>query len=373
MLNLAHCIHGLGLGGAQKVIASIVRGRQDQQLRYFLYSCHDGDQRHEIEAAGATVRIVPRVLPKLDPSWALGLARNMRRDAIDLVHTHLFGDSLHGYLGARLAGGLPVVMTLHTRPEGLTSLQRRGYRWLLARSTAAVACSAAVSRSFSLNGMRAGRFETIANGLEPPASELTTAQRHQLRAGIGADPETVVIAAIGRMAREKGYRDLITAFARMRSELDTRLVLVGDGPLRDELEAQARRSGLDRLVFAGVRSDVPRLLQAIDVVVFSSLWEGLPIVLLEAMAAGRCIVTTAVPGILEAARDGREALVAPCGDPDSLAAMLARAVTDPGLRHRLGTAAARRFAKRYTAAAMVNGYERLYREILIHEDLSCAE
>ncbi len=367
MLNLAHCIHGLGLGGAQKVIASIVRGRTEDTSRYFVYSCNDGVHRQEIEQAGATVRIIPRRVPKFDPLWIAGLARAMRRDRIDLVHTHLFGDSLHGYLGARLAGGLPVVMTLHTRPEGLTSVQRRGYRWLLRRGAAAVACSTAVGRAFSLGGFRASRFLTIPNGLEPPASQLTTAQRHQLRAGLGATPEAVVIAAIGRMAPEKGHRDLLAAFARLRSELDVRLLLVGDGPLRDQLEVDARRLKIDhRVVFTGVRSDVPRLLQTIDVVVFSSLWEGLPIVLLEAMAARRCIVTTAVPGILEAVRDGREALVAPIGDADGLAAALDRAIADTALRDRLAAAAGRRFDARFTGEAMVRAYETLYRDVLGH-------
>ncbi|MEM7586074.1 MAG: glycosyltransferase, partial [Acidobacteriota bacterium] len=105
-LRVAHCIHGLGLGGAQKVIAALVRGRQDPRLEVFVYSCHGGVHREEIAAAGATVRLLPRHLPKIDPLWAMRLGRRMRRDRIDLVHTHLFGDSLHGVLAARLAGRL---------------------------------------------------------------------------------------------------------------------------------------------------------------------------------------------------------------------------------------------------------------------------
>lgn len=367
MVNLAHCVHGLGLGGAQKVIATIVRGGRDRGLRYFVYSCHPGDQRREIEAAGATIRIVPRLLPKLDPWWALGLARQMRSDAIDLVHTHLFGDSLHGTLGARLAGGLPVVVTLHTRPEGLTSLQRRGYRWILARSAAAVACSAPVQRAFLDRGYSARRFVTIANGLEPPAIESASRCR-QLRVDLGVSEETILIAAVGRMAPEKAYDDLITAFAGLRSDGDVRLLLVGDGPLRGDLEAQARGSGLEnRVIFTGFRSDVPTLLQAVDVVAFSSRWEGLPMVLLEAMAAGRCIVTTDVPGILEAVRDRREALVVPGGDLGALTAALEQAAGDDELRDRLGGAARERFDARFTASAMIAAYEKLYREILAPE------
>ncbi len=366
-MKIAHCIHGLGAGGAQKVIASLIRCRRHPGLEYFVYSCHDGVQRAEIEDAGATVRIVPRNLAKLDPTWVVRLARAMRRDGIDLVHTHLFGDSLHGYLAARLAGGLPVVMTLHTRPEGLKSLQRRGYRWLLSRCAGAVACSEAVARAFAGGGFSAQRWLTIANGLEPAAGELTPARRRELRSSLGASAATTLIAAVGRMAPEKGYDDLITAFAGIRSELDLRLLLVGDGPLRGSLEAQAR--GLDlgqRVIFTGFRSDVPELLQAVDVVAFSSLWEGLPMVLLEAMAAGRCIVTTDVPGILEAVRADREALVVPAADTGALAAALERATRDGDLRNRLGAAARARFDARFTAGAMVRAYEALYRDVLVH-------
>ncbi len=365
-MNVAHCIHGLGPGGAQKVLASIIRGRRDQLLRYFVYSCHGGVQRPDVEQAGATVRIVPRRLAKLDPTWIAGLARSMRRDAIDVVHTHLFGDSLHGYLAARRAGRLPVVMTLHTQPVGLSVLQRWGYRWLLRRCTRAVACSEAVARTFTGSGLVTGTLETIPNGIEPPSGPPLSAKRRKaLRASFGAGEDTVLFASVGRLTAAKGYRDLLDAFARSASPgADRRLLLIGEGPLRDDLEQQAKRLELDdRVVFAGFRSDVPELLQAIDVVVFSSRWEGLPVALLEAMATGRCLVTTEVPGILEAVRAGREALVSPITDPESLAANLARAAAETDLRARLGKAAEQRFRRRFTAAAMVASYEQLYREV----------
>lgn len=367
-MNVAHCIHGLGPGGAQKVIATILRGRRDDRLRYFIYSCHSGIQHSELTESGATVRIIPRRLAKFDPLWVAGLARAMRRDGIDLVHTHLFGDSLHGALAARLAGGRPVVMTLHTLPQGLSRLQRRGYRWLLARCARAIACSRSVARGFAEQRLTDRLPETIANGFEPPRRDpLSDEERHALRASFGAGRDTVLFAAVGRLTAAKGFADLLQAFARLAdagSDLDTRLMLVGEGPLRDELEVRARRLGLDeRVTFAGFRSDVPELLEAVDIVVFSSRWEGLPVALLEAMAAGRCIVSTDVPGILEAVRDGREALVSPVADVAALTASLLRAAVEPALRARLAEAAKRRFQRRFTAAVMVERYETVYRNL----------
>ncbi len=368
-MRIAHCIHGLGAGGAQKVIASTIRCRQHEELRYFVYSCHDGVQRREIEDAGATVRIVSRSFAKLDPSWVVRLARTMRRDGVELVHTHLFGDSLHGYLAARLASRLPVVMTLHTGPEGLSRLQRHGYRWLLRRCARAVACSEAVATGFSERGLAPDRPQTIPNGVAPPGG-LSAARIAALRSDLGAGPDTVLFAAVGRLAAEKGYGDLLDAFARLRpSTAGARLLIVGEGPLRAELESRAQALSLDgQVVFTGFRADVPELLQAVDVVVFSSLWEGLPMALLEAMAAGRCVVTTDVPGILEAVRAGREALVVPRGDAGGLAGALGRAAAEGGLRARLAAAARNRFLERFTVAAMVDGYERLYREVAAERD-----
>ena len=215
-MRVAHCIHGLGSGGAQKIIAAIVSGCQTADLSYFVYSCHDGVQRREIEVGGATVRLVPRSLEKFDPLWVGRLARTMRSDCVDLVHTHLFGDSLHGLLAARLAGGLPVVMTLHTRPEGLTPVQRWGYRWLLRRCAGAVACSRAVSRDFAAGRFPTDRLETIANGVAPSeAQPLEAKQLAALRADLGVDSDTLLLAAIGRLATEKGYGDLLEALDRL--------------------------------------------------------------------------------------------------------------------------------------------------------------
>lgn len=363
-MNIAHCIHGLGLGGAQKVIKAIVQGGGAGDFRHFVYSPQDGVLREEIEHAGALVRILPRRLPKLDPFWVFALAGAMRIDRIDVVHTHLFGDSLHGYLAARLAGGIPVVMTLHIGAEGQTRLQRLGYRWLLGRTTHNIACTTSVGRSWSY--VRRD-VQVIPNGIEVPATTGgggLTAQDAKARLGIGAD--TQVIGAIGRLVEQKGFDVLISAFARVANARDNhvRLVFIGDGPLRAELRRQAESDGVGHLVvFAGFRSDVADLLPAFDVVAFSSNFEGLPIALLEAMAAGRCIVGTDAPGIVDAVSAESEALIVPIGDVAALSAALVRALTDAELRQRLGEAARQRFVCEFTAERMVASYETVYREL----------
>jgi glycosyltransferase involved in cell wall biosynthesis len=382
-MRVAHCIHGLGLGGAQEIIRQIVAGGEEPVasgrggFQYLVYSCEGGAFERRVAAAGATVRLLPRRLPKLDPLWVVALARAMRRDGVDVVHTHLFGDSLHGWLAARAAGRRPVVMTLHIGVEGLTRLQRAGYRWLLARADQTVACSDSVHRSYAAEGWPARRpLLTLRNGIAAPAPQTpppTAAVLAELRRDLGLtasaarSPGVRVVASIGRLAEQKGHRHLIAAFGRLRAAGGAdgaHLVLVGEGELRGELARRAREAGVsDRVIFAGFRADVARLLPACDVVAFPSLYEGLPVALLEAMAAARCVVAADLPGIAQAVRDGREALLVPPADAAALAGALARALADGELRRRLGAAAELRFRARYTASRMVAGYERLYREV----------
>lgn len=369
VLNIAHAIHGLGLGGAQKVIASIVRGHQDGDLEYFVYACEDGVHHQEIAEAGATVRVIPRHLPKLDPLWAWRLGRTLKRDRIDLLHAHLFGDSLHGFAAARAFANLPVVLTLHIGPEGWNGLQRRAYPWLLGNCQRAVACSESVQANVHKAFPPATRvMETIANGIEVPShASPTSARTTELRQSFGLDDDAVIFATIGRLSEQKGYSYLVSAFAehcRSHPESPARLVFLGEGELKDNLSRQAATEGAaDKIVFAGFRDNIGELLEVIDVVVFSSLYEGLPIALLEAMAAKRCLVVTDIPGNLDAVRHDQEALVVPTATVEPLAAAIGQAAGDATLRRRLGEAAGRRFEESFTAHRMVGRYESLYRQL----------
>jgi len=361
-LRIGHTLHGLGLGGAQKVVASIVRGRDRSAFEHFVYSPGDGVLREEIEAAGAKVTIVKRRLPKIDPFWISALARVFEADRIDLVHGHLFGDSLHGVLAARRRA-LPALVTLHNVFHGFPRFQRIGYRWLLARRPRAVACSTAVYDAFVDAGLGAG-LEIIANGIEGPRGDtLAAGERQRVRERFGAGPDTVLFATVGRLVVQKGHRELLQAFAEIVAERgeSVALVIFGDGPMRAELEERCRELALeDRVSFAGFESEVARLLPAVDAVVFSSHHEGLPVALLEAMAAGRPILATDLPSLRDALGDG---LIVPPRDVARLAEALGRLADDRALRAGLGDEARQRFLESFSAERMVREYEAIYREL----------
>jgi glycosyltransferase involved in cell wall biosynthesis len=360
--RVAQLVHGLNLGGAQQVVKALAT-TPSARYSHSVYCSLDGIRRPEIESQGVKVRVVPRFLPWLDPFWALRLSRWLERDGIELVHAHLFGDSLHGYLAARLRR-IPILITLHTSAPGLPRLQRRGYRWLLRRCDRVVACTDVAKRTFeALEPSGRCPIDTVSNGVawernaEPDRSMLDPI----------FDDGRLLLAIVGRLSPEKGHGLLFRALAELRAGCARpfSLLVVGDGPLRNELVALARSLAVEDVVhFLGQRDDARALLAAADIVVFSSYIEGLPMTLLEAMAARRCIVTTAAGGIPDAVRAEHEALLCAPGDQHALAEALRRALPDPALRDRLGAAAQVRFEERFTVERMREGYERIYGELL---------
>lgn len=369
--RIAHCIHSLELGGAQQIVKYLAAGADSTKFKHVVYAGGGGVFLDELRESGADVRVLERKLPKFDPFWIAKLAHAMRRDEIQLVHTHLFGDSLHGFFAARRCGRLPVLMTLHNETVDFSRIQLAAYRWMLPRCNKGVACSVSAKRSFSeiLPGNVNGHIRAIPNGLDESALAPHDADRDRaLREEFGIAGDALIVGALGRMVEQKGFSYLIDAFARVRSGdgPPAHLLLIGDGPDRPALERQVRALDMANAVhFAGFRDKAREIIPCLDVLAFSSLYEGLPVTLLEGMAASRCVVATAAPGLRDVIEDGVTGILVAPRDPQALGDGLRRALADPALRESLGSAAVRVFLKEYTAARMVEQYEALYDEILV--------
>jgi glycosyltransferase involved in cell wall biosynthesis len=206
----------------------------------------------------------------------------------------------------------------------------------------------------------ARRFVTVTYGISPAPH---TRPREELRKELGVGPGDRVALTIGRLAPAKAHADMIEAFAAMSTRVpEARLLLVGEGPLRPTLEAEVARRGLgQRVRLLGVGGESAELVKACDVFVLSSVREGLPVSVLEAMRAGRPVVATDVGGTGEAVDDGVTGRLVPARDPAALAAAMEDVLGSEERMTRLGAEGLRRWEQRFTSQRMVSETEALYR------------
>jgi glycosyltransferase involved in cell wall biosynthesis len=298
------------------------------------------------------------------PAGLAALARLVRRERVDLLHTHtLAAANAMGRIAGRL-GGAKVVTHLHIENSFRRStapLLRRVDNATARLSSALVAVSDDTRRAYRRQGYP-DRIEVVYNGIE-----LDGTATRGVRAELGIPPDVPLVGEIGRLCDVKGQRELIEALAQVP---DAYAVLVGgdleqDGAYQRGLEQTAERVGVrDRIVFAGVRDDAQAILAELDVLALPSWTEGLPLVVLEAMAQRRAVVATPVGGTPEVVVDGETGLLVPARDPDSLATALRGLLSDAGLRARMGEAGFARVRDRFSAEAMTSRMLAIYDEVL---------
>ena len=306
---------------------------------------------------------------RFDPRILTDLVSLVRHRRARILHVHGYAAADFGRVAARMSGA-KLVLHEHFADPRMPAYQALADRLLAPLTDRAIAVSHS-TRDFlvSKRSVPAERIRLIWNGA--PLGEFAPGGRDRALAArreVGLPEEALVIGTIGRLNAQKGHTHLLDALALLRTRLpDLWTVIVGDGDLMESLKEQAARLGLgDRVVFAGHRTDVPDLLAALDVFCISSLYEGTPLALFEAMAAGRPIVSTAVDGCREVLEDGVSGLLVPPADAEALAGALERVVTDADLRGALGRRALEE-SRRYDVQACVEQMQALYDQVLAEE------
>jgi glycosyltransferase involved in cell wall biosynthesis len=298
---------------------------------------------------------------QIDLRAVRGLARAFRQSDTQLVHVHTGRANWLGGLAAR-AVGLPTVSSRRMDRRVKRGWRTRLlYRHLVQR---VVAISPAVAACLRDGGVPDDRIELIAEGIEPsrlvPARDRTTT-----RAALGAGAEQVVLLAVAALVARKGLDVLLDALAQLATDgLRPPLWVAGAGPERAALEARCKRAGLSTAVrFLGARDDTADLLAACDIFVLPARREGLGVSALEAMAAARPVIASAVGGLTFSVVDGRTGLLVAPDDAAALAAAIRRVIGDPALRTRLGQAGPARVREGFLAEQMVAAHERLYQTV----------
>ena len=308
---------------------------------------------------------------KFDPRILTDLVSLARKHNARILHVHGYAAADFGRLAARQVGA-GLVLHEHFADPRMPGYQRIADRLLSRLTDRAIAVSQSTA-DFLVRERHvpADKVRLIWNGA--PLDEfapIPSARAQQVRKSLGIPPEAAVIGSIARLNEQKGHRYLLAAAAAvLATRPHARVLIAGDGDLAQPLREQARALGIDdRVVFTGHRSDVRDLLGAIDVFGISSIYEGTPLSLFEAMAAGKTIVSTAVDGCREVIEDGVTGLLVPARDPAALAAALGRVLDHSALAKSLADAA-RSASTRYDAKECVRRIETLYDELLADRNL----
>ena len=291
------------------------------------------------------------------------LYRFIRREKIDLVHTHLYRDAIYGRVLGKMAGTAAVVSTLHNsyvwRSKAQLLLDRITSHW----ADKIVAVSDAVRRyAIENEHIPPVKIMTIYNGIETLGFRIPPREVSELKRKLGFSPHELVIGSIGELTRQKGYRYLLeSAPAILKEHPEVRFLIAGDGDLKTELKAQAERAGVSQKVsFLGYREDIPAVLNIFDIFVLPSLWEGLPVVLIEAMAAGKPIVASDVDGNVEVIGEKEAGIAVPPRNPGALSEAILALIRTPSRRERMGRKGRERAEKIFDVRIMVRKYEELY-------------
>jgi glycosyltransferase involved in cell wall biosynthesis len=382
LLRVAQLVEALGAGGAEALAVDIAgafaaRGYES----HLIVARGDGPFRQRIAPAVAFHDLarprsdgnqVYRILYFLETCRQLEAWLRERR--IGILQTHL---PKANFLGLVMAwrGVCRVYPTVHNNREFdygdqagnlKRALRRAGYRRMLKTCQGMIAVSDQVKSSLAQQlgtpSALTERIRVVPNGVRL-ASPPSAAERARLRGVWDVAESQVLIVAAGRLTHQKNFGSLIKALGcQPGTDVDWRCVIAGEGETRGDLESQLAASGLqDRVRLTGLVGDMPGLLAAADIFCLPSLYEGLPLVLLEAMGAGLPIVAFAIDGVTDVVADGIQARLAAPGDHSGLGAALAALLKDTSERRRLGDGARRAAVASHGFEAVVDRLEDVYR------------
>ncbi|WP_233562379.1 glycosyltransferase [Sorangium cellulosum] len=374
--NVCMVVNNLEVGGLEKVVLSLLDRLGDHGFDLSLI-CLDGEGRlfSEVKLPRSKCLVITKdlrpVLPgvKSDPEALLWIRRFFHQRSVDIVHVHNRAPLIFAGIAARMLRNRPVVLySEHNQINRAKGFDRRKFGYYAYLADEMVAVSHDLKRILVDDVKVRAPVRVIHNGIDGTrfTRALNSGARGRIRAELGIGEQDFVFGCAVVHIEQKGLRYLIEAAPEaLRRAPEARFVVAGDGPLRAELQQRAQAAGLgDRMIFPGYRSDVPDLVSAFDAYVLPSLWEGLPLALLEALALGKPIVASRVGGVPEIVEHGVDGFLVPPKDPGALADHLARVARDGELRERARTRSPAKFAEQFSLEAMVEAHVRLFDELV---------
>jgi glycosyltransferase involved in cell wall biosynthesis len=367
-VKVCQVLHSLQVGGAEMLAARLAR-RMATQFQ-FVFACLDGlgTLGEALRKEGFPVHVLGRK-PGIDWGCAARLGALLRRERIDLVHAHQYTPFLYTLVGRWFYRRPPVLFMEHGRHQPDYPRRKRIWanRLLLERRDRVVGVGETVRRALIDNeGLPPERVAVVYNGVHLEPLLNGAANREEVRRELGFAADDLVIFQVARLDPIKDHATALRTLARvLPARPNAFLVVVGEGPERAAIERTVRELGVgSRVRMLGLRTDVPRLLTGADLFLLTSVSEGIPLTVIEAMACGLPVVSSSVGGLPEVVVHEKTGLLAPAGDDAGLAAHVLRLAGDPALRAELGRRGRERACSHFAESGMMEHYRRLYHEML---------
>ncbi len=368
-LTILFLVNGFGVGGAEKALLELVKRINRDQFQVLVASVGQGGILEQEFRNASEQCFVFRKKFSFDFSLIPKVAALLRLNQVDILLTTLFYADVIGTFAARMVG-TPVKMSWQTAlaiPTGNVEDDRWrhivAYRAAASQMTHIVAVSHEVRNYFIRNRhIPPQKISTIHYGVD-----LNRFQKSgkTIRKELGLSDQDVIISVVGHLSDVKGHTFLLKASPFLiRKNSRVQLVFAGDGPEKASLEQEAKTLGIrEHVHFLGVRSDVPDILRSSDIFVLPSIYEGLPNVILEAMASGLPVVASRVGGIPEAVADGETGFLFPAGDSTWLEQVLAPLIRDGALRRKMGEAGRKRVENHFSIDVEVRSFQDLFQTL----------
>jgi glycosyltransferase involved in cell wall biosynthesis len=348
---IAQVIGDLRIGGAERLFVNLANSLEAETV--VILTGQGAIQRDLQESLDSRIKVYESPVRKrlLVPDL-IRLARLFRKLRCNVVHTHMFWANLYGSVAAALAA-VPVTITSE---HGRNEWKKRRHRWLesrvISRSAKRRLCVSQdiLDRRRDVDGIPASKLEVSPNGTSIPELDH------------GGNSRELVIGSVGRLVKEKDFPTLVEAVSRLaQAGYEWRLEIVGGGPAREAIESAIRANqAQDFVSLVGVQQDVGRWLRRWSIFASSSIQEGQPIALLEAMAYELPCVATAVGGVPDTLADGSEGLIVQPGHADALFRALQEMIDNEKLRNKLGTAARQRVIRDFSIGALAGRCLEIY-------------
>lgn len=362
-LKLMQITHDLAIGGLQQIVVNLCRTIDRDRFAVSVLCLRSlGEFAPVVRAMGIEVLLLPQKPGRVDYLSFLKVAKILRERNIDIIHTHNTQPLIDGTLGALMSGVKTIVHTDHGRQFPDKKRYMAAERVMSQFVYRIVGVSEPTSRDLITHEKIAPhKVMTIHNGIDVDAFAVNI-DRQAMKRSLGIAKKGPVIGLGARLSAEKGITYLLKAMpALIRKHPDITLLIAGTGDAAPALMDETSALGIaDHVVFAGPRLDMPNVLKVLDLYVLPSLREGLPTVLLEAMAAGCPLVATNVGGNAMAVRHGENGSLVAAQSPEALAAEILSLLGSTQTMSRYAEAGLRTVRERFSAAVMTARYQTLY-------------